>query len=505
MSKGVASASESPLAAVCSVPPAGHAVGATPASKSLPPPPPPLLLPLLPPLLLPLGRATAAARSSGHGRRAPGAPLARRGGPRVVARRIDELIAGSRAGSERDGARARGATVGSWSGGEAPGAPWERGRASSAESRRACGCDGASPWIVRSTPAAVLSHGTYAVRAPSVSSVSILLQWICPGPRSKTKSSCSSASATSGSASRGRRSNRASRSSTTSSARAGSPCGHRATSATSGSRPVGDAGDRHPVLSRAPAARAARAAPDDGGRRAGRPRRARSSCGTSADTPSTTRTGSRRGASWRAHLRQPRRRLRARALPAAPVQPKSFVRHLPNWYAQAHPDEDFAETFAVWLATPRRSGARAIAGWKALEKLEYVDALMREARKKPPLVTSAAAAGAPTRRSCVARSRATTRPRRKLWAEEYPGFYDADLRRIFGREPHGDTAPPRRFMRRRREAIVGVGRPLDRAAQVRRRRARPQAAAAVRRARTSTRRATRSRSRSRWARTLRRS
>ena len=29
---------------------------------------------------------------------------------------------------------------------------------------------------------------------------------------------------------------------------------------------------------------------------------------------------------------------------------KGFVRHLPNWYAQAHPDEDFAETFAVWLS-----------------------------------------------------------------------------------------------------------------------------------------------------------
>ena len=28
---------------------------------------------------------------------------------------------------------------------------------------------------------------------------------------------------------------------------------------------------------------------------------------------------------------------------------KSFVIHLDAWYAQSHPDEDFAETFAVWL------------------------------------------------------------------------------------------------------------------------------------------------------------
>jgi hypothetical protein len=29
---------------------------------------------------------------------------------------------------------------------------------------------------------------------------------------------------------------------------------------------------------------------------------------------------------------------------------KSFVLHLDSWYAQSHPDEDFAETFAVWLS-----------------------------------------------------------------------------------------------------------------------------------------------------------
>ncbi|PMZ55289.1 hypothetical protein C1X96_30620, partial [Pseudomonas sp. FW300-N1A5] len=66
---------------------------------------------------------------------------------------------------------------------------------------------------------------------------------------------------------------------------------------------------------------------------------------------------------------------------------KSFVLHLPNWYAQAHPDEDFAETFAVWLGTPAEEWRARYADWKALEKLEYTDRLMRAAMKKPPVVT----------------------------------------------------------------------------------------------------------------------
>ena len=63
---------------------------------------------------------------------------------------------------------------------------------------------------------------------------------------------------------------------------------------------------------------------------------------------------------------------------------RSYVVHLDDWYAQSHPDEDFAETFAVWL-TPGSGLAGAIPGWKALEKLEYVDELMRSLAGKPPI------------------------------------------------------------------------------------------------------------------------
>jgi len=57
---------------------------------------------------------------------------------------------------------------------------------------------------------------------------------------------------------------------------------------------------------------------------------------------------------------------------------KQYVIHLEDNYAQAHPDEDFAETFAVWL-TPNLDWETRYRGWAALKKLRYVDNLMRHA------------------------------------------------------------------------------------------------------------------------------
>lgn len=60
---------------------------------------------------------------------------------------------------------------------------------------------------------------------------------------------------------------------------------------------------------------------------------------------------------------------------------REFVRHLPRSlcganYAQKHPDEDFAETFAVWL-TPRSGWRRKYRNWPAYQKLLFVDRTMR--------------------------------------------------------------------------------------------------------------------------------
>lgn len=64
-----------------------------------------------------------------------------------------------------------------------------------------------------------------------------------------------------------------------------------------------------------------------------------------------------------------------------------FVMHLPGWYAQKHPDEDWAETFAVWL-TPGSDWRAAYADWPvALQKLEYCDAVMARLRDADPLTT----------------------------------------------------------------------------------------------------------------------
>jgi putative zinc-binding metallo-peptidase len=60
-----------------------------------------------------------------------------------------------------------------------------------------------------------------------------------------------------------------------------------------------------------------------------------------------------------------------------------YVRHLPGWYAQKHPDEDFAETFAVWL-TPRSNWRKRYRGWAAMEKLRYLDRLARQVGKTDP-------------------------------------------------------------------------------------------------------------------------
>jgi hypothetical protein len=63
---------------------------------------------------------------------------------------------------------------------------------------------------------------------------------------------------------------------------------------------------------------------------------------------------------------------------------RRFVRHIAGWYAQKHPDEDFAETFAVWL-TPRSSWRRRYQGWGALHKLRYVDRMARHYGGQDPV------------------------------------------------------------------------------------------------------------------------
>jgi hypothetical protein len=67
---------------------------------------------------------------------------------------------------------------------------------------------------------------------------------------------------------------------------------------------------------------------------------------------------------------------------------RRYVRHLPGWYAQKHPDEDWAETFAVWM-TPGLDWRAEYAEWPAaLAKLEFCDRTLAALADREPLVTA---------------------------------------------------------------------------------------------------------------------
>ncbi len=115
---------------------------------------------------------------------------------------------------------------------------------------------------------------------------------------------------------------------------------------------------------------------------------------------------------------------------------KSFVQHLDMWYAQSHPDEDFAETFAIWL-TPGSIWRDEYAGWPALKKLEYLDALMREIAGKPPPVTSQEHVDPLS--SLQKTLREHYKAKREHYGLAHPTFYDGDLRRLFSDAPEFKT------------------------------------------------------------------
>jgi len=108
---------------------------------------------------------------------------------------------------------------------------------------------------------------------------------------------------------------------------------------------------------------------------------------------------------------------------------REHVRHILGWYAQKHPDEDFAETFAVWL-TPGLDWRSEYAGWPALAKLEYVDRVMAEIRELNPEAVTPTADDLP-----VESMNYTIAEHYDSGAEEIPigdaRQFDADLRRIF--------------------------------------------------------------------------
>lgn len=131
---------------------------------------------------------------------------------------------------------------------------------------------------------------------------------------------------------------------------------------------------------------------------------------------------------------------------------KQYVLHLGHWYAQTHPTEDFAETFAVWLQ-PSSRWRRDYADWPALRKLSYVDGLMNELENVRP-------------KNCVrdvieplAENTRTLREhyRRELkrYSIESTDAYDSSLSRVFGaRERTPKAASAAMLLRAMRSSIV---------------------------------------------------
>jgi hypothetical protein len=120
---------------------------------------------------------------------------------------------------------------------------------------------------------------------------------------------------------------------------------------------------------------------------------------------------------------------------------RRYVHHLDGWYAQSHPDEDFAETFAVWL-TPRSAWRKRYADWpRALAKLETVDELMSELAGQAPEVRRRARPHAIDR---IARTIGEHyEEKRSRYASRYSAAYDQALRRVFEADsarPHHPTA-----------------------------------------------------------------
>ena len=130
---------------------------------------------------------------------------------------------------------------------------------------------------------------------------------------------------------------------------------------------------------------------------------------------------------------------------------RRYVQHLEYWYAQSHPDEDFAETFAIWLQ-PNSQWRKRYHGWPALKKIEYVDELMGEIAMKKPLVRTR------IHMDSLATLKKTLREhyaqKKAAYARDYTVIYDRDLCQLFTEERgHKPRESASAFIRRVRPKI----------------------------------------------------
>jgi hypothetical protein len=132
---------------------------------------------------------------------------------------------------------------------------------------------------------------------------------------------------------------------------------------------------------------------------------------------------------------------------------RRFVIHLRGNYAQSHPDEDFAETFAVWL-TPSGRWQEKYRNWPAVKKLKYIDRLMPKINSSKPLITASGNLPWSASRMTSTLSAYYDRKRKALGTGFY-GFYDDSLKEIF-KSKQSDTMAQKAstFLRLNRRTLV---------------------------------------------------
>jgi len=133
---------------------------------------------------------------------------------------------------------------------------------------------------------------------------------------------------------------------------------------------------------------------------------------------------------------------------------RDYVLNLDAWYAQAHPAEDFAETFAVWLK-PGKQWRRHYTGWGAQRKLEYVQQIMADLAGKSP--RPLARREVEPLQSLKRTLRQHYRRKRAYYTIHWPASYERNLYRVFSSEPRHRLYPSAaQFLRHIRDELSEI-------------------------------------------------
>ncbi|HZW39187.1 MAG: putative zinc-binding metallopeptidase [Syntrophothermus sp.] len=132
------------------------------------------------------------------------------------------------------------------------------------------------------------------------------------------------------------------------------------------------------------------------------------------------------------------------------IKSKDYVTHLNAWYAQAHPLEDFAETFAVWL-NPKSNWKKQYENWPAFEKLNYLDALMNDIKDREPIIKTK------EEYAQLSKSKRTIgdyyKRKKKFYTVKWAQSFDEELKKIFTITENKNSLSAERFLKSVRKNI----------------------------------------------------